>query len=281
MAHSTSHWDDDSGDTFPNPTTVLSHKHNVLSRIYTSSIDSAQKSDIRLKHHPNPAAFLFYHARDTNHTVVMTRSRKVRDSLGESWGDADDSSDGGASIHSMSSVAGYGSDSEYVQDEDDMATPLPPRATRASSLTPHDGLVTAKKPTTTTTKTTSRPPRNYTLSQTATSSRSALPSAEPSLIMPSMDDSISSFNEGSPVRKSQLRARKAKQTRPRNQAEDVPQTKKNGTHRKEEDPKIPTYIHFVWQNFLDLTGTEIVSPNRSLGPLPVNWDIPIVSAKSV
>ncbi|KAF1954549.1 hypothetical protein CC80DRAFT_493695 [Byssothecium circinans] len=188
--------------------------------------------------------------------MSRTRSRKLRGSLGDSWGDENYSSDGGASVHSASSFAD-GSESEYAQNEDHMATPLPPRITRASSQTPQDNFTTATRPKTS--RTVSRPsktPQNTRIHQPTP------PSVEPSFIMPSMSGNTD-FNNGSPLRKSQLRTRKPRQSTPRSQSantETSPHIKNKSTatmqprHRptqqEEEDPKLGHYLDLLWRHAL-------------------------------
>ncbi|KAF2177641.1 hypothetical protein K469DRAFT_719561 [Zopfia rhizophila CBS 207.26] len=141
------------------------------------------------------------------------RSRKLRGSLGDSWGDADYESDEGASIHSASDFrSDSGSETEILDNQDiadksenkDVPTPLPTRMTRASSQTPQGTPV--KTPVNRVVSRHSQSPRTT----PKTISRSG--SLEPSFIMPSMSGSIDGFYNGSPLQNSQMRMRKSRRS---------------------------------------------------------------------
>ncbi|KAF2470932.1 uncharacterized protein BDR25DRAFT_354869 [Lindgomyces ingoldianus] len=136
--------------------------------------------------------------------------RKLRGSLGDSWGDAEYESDGGASIHSASDF-GSETDSECenaeheeaVCEDKDVATPLPSRVTRASSRTPQG--TPAKTPVNRAISRHSQSTRSNLKSQARTTPASE--SLEPSFIMPSMSEYGDNRFNGSPLRQSQMRVR--------------------------------------------------------------------------
>lgn len=149
----------------------------------------------------------------------VARSQKLRGSLGDSWGDAEYESDGGASIGSMSefeSEAESENDPEVPEgaakdqladEQDDVATPLPSRVTRASSKTPRDTPV--RTPANRISARHSQSPATSPRSQgRSTRSTPGSNSLEPSFIMPSMHGSTDTFYNGSPLRNSQVRSRK-------------------------------------------------------------------------
>ncbi|KAF2246928.1 hypothetical protein BU26DRAFT_521308 [Trematosphaeria pertusa] len=142
---------------------------------------------------------------------MSARSRKLRCSLGDSWGDADYYSDSGASIHSASSLSDQGDseledeDKRYAHEHQDVATPLPPRVTRASSREPQTTPV--KTPPTRIISGHSQTPGNPRSHRSTPGSGSL----EPSFIMPSMSASPNGLYNGSPLRNSQMRVRKSRQ----------------------------------------------------------------------
>jgi hypothetical protein len=135
--------------------------------------------------------------------MSSARYQRLRGSLGDSWGDATYESDGGASVHSASDIesdAGSETDLGDIEEQEDMATPLPSRRTRTSPRTPQDTPV--KTPTNRGTGRHSQSPNSNPRSQPrmyqSTPGRSNM---EPSFIMPNMDQS-STNNNGSPLRNS-------------------------------------------------------------------------------
>ncbi|KAF2792039.1 hypothetical protein K505DRAFT_326433 [Melanomma pulvis-pyrius CBS 109.77] len=129
------------------------------------------------------------------------RFQRLRGSLGDSWGDAEYESDGGASIHSASEISSdVGSDSDF-EEQQDMATPLPNRAMRASSRTPQDTPV--KTPANRILPRNSESPKSSPQSQPRSyPSTPGSKSLEPSFIMPSMYQPADSPYNGSPLRNS-------------------------------------------------------------------------------
>ncbi|KAF2128227.1 hypothetical protein P153DRAFT_343515 [Dothidotthia symphoricarpi CBS 119687] len=139
---------------------------------------------------------------------MSAHSRRLQSSLASSWGDADYSSDGGASIHSASDEASEvdleDSDKEVLQ----TATPLAPRTTRTSST--HPDVTPVKKPLSKSSSQYSQGPRTTPRpSKRLAQSTPGLERKEPSFIMPSLDNSISDSFDGSPMRSSQVRNRKS------------------------------------------------------------------------
>ncbi|KAF1851327.1 uncharacterized protein K460DRAFT_362073 [Cucurbitaria berberidis CBS 394.84] len=147
---------------------------------------------------------------------MSARSRRLRGSLGSSWGDADYSSDEGASIHSASDAASEVDledfDKEIAHEQLDRATPLPPRTIQASSTpSSQPKNAPAKTPTTSSTmrhaqtlgssRSTPRPVRSM-------QSTPGEGQYGPSFIMPSMNNSSNTHVNGSPMRDSQARQRK-------------------------------------------------------------------------
>ncbi|KAF2676999.1 hypothetical protein K458DRAFT_396432 [Lentithecium fluviatile CBS 122367] len=194
-----------------------------------------------------------------------SRSRRLHGSLGDSWGDADYSSDGDASLHSASSLSDAGSESDYelqggsntVLEEHDVATPLPPRTQRASSQTPR--------------RTPTRTPANRTGSRshqsagsTPRSFQSTPDSQEPSFIMPSMRGSIAGTHDGSPLRHSQLRTRRVRQSSRQSQPSSmnsspqlrnrrIPAQREHArptTTQQDEAPGPGHYLDLLWANFV-------------------------------
>jgi hypothetical protein len=139
--------------------------------------------------------------------MSSARCQTLRGSLGDSWGHASYESDDGASVHSASDLeSDVGNESDFGENEEqeDMATPLPNKLTRASSRTPQD----------TPTKTpTNRGTARQSQSQSSNSNRRSqlrlsqstpgTGSMEPSFIMPTMDQS-STEHSSSPLRNSHL-----------------------------------------------------------------------------
>ncbi|KAF2868745.1 hypothetical protein BDV95DRAFT_549091 [Massariosphaeria phaeospora] len=142
---------------------------------------------------------------------MSARSRRLGGSLGDSWGDAEYSSDADRSIYTASDLSGVGSESELEEDEDytqerpDVAMPLPSRTTRATSKTPQDTAVNTPtrrgKPQT--------PTSSGMQSRTSHSTpETGTESLEPSLVMPSLYDSQDAPTRTAP------RASEAKEEQP-------------------------------------------------------------------
>ncbi|KAF2707240.1 hypothetical protein K504DRAFT_436630 [Pleomassaria siparia CBS 279.74] len=145
---------------------------------------------------------------------MSSQSHRLRHSLGDSWGDAEYESDRGASVHSASDVdSDDGCESDFSEQQD-MATPLPNRTTRASSTKPQDTPV--KIPASRTKSWHSQTPTTSPRSQPRSQPRSYQTSPggepiEPSFIMPSMYKSTNSLYNGSPINNSNLRTADAEQ----------------------------------------------------------------------
>jgi hypothetical protein len=148
-----------------------------------------------------------------------SQSRRLRRSLGASWEDAEYVSDGGASIHSASEFETEPeSDSDREdkrltpeQEEQESATPIPTRVTRASSRQPQDSPI--KTPTHRLDPRASVSSRATPRSQTRSKPSPRVSStAEPAFIMPSMHGSTSARHHGSPLQNSET-ARNRKRNR--------------------------------------------------------------------
>jgi hypothetical protein len=198
-----------------------------------------------------------------------SRSRTMRGSLGDSWGDADYyQSDGDASLHSASALSDAGSQSDYdlpgndaTLDDQDMTTPLASRANRASSQTMR------KTPTKTPARGTVRQPRNNPEGRQAT-----LTKEPPSFIMPSMRASIDEpHSSDPPLRQSQLRTRRARQPSRQTQLSSTTSSRSRKV-QQEEPPGQGHYLSLLWGNFvkpISLYVLEIVwyAMNYHLKPL--------------
>ncbi|PSN66893.1 hypothetical protein BS50DRAFT_573678 [Corynespora cassiicola Philippines] len=138
--------------------------------------------------------------------MTSARAQRLHGSLGDSWGDADYSSDGGASIDTASDLTddGSGSERDYL-DESDMTTPLPSKTTRTPSRTPQTPQETPLK--ISTRRAVSGHSQVHKSSPLSQSTLHSPDSTEPSFIMPS--GSIDGFHNGSPLRDSQMRIRKS------------------------------------------------------------------------
>ncbi|KAF2112099.1 hypothetical protein BDV96DRAFT_581118 [Lophiotrema nucula] len=180
---------------------------------------------------------------------MASRSRRLQGSLGDSWGDADYSSDGGASIHSASDVESEpGSDSEFeehgsIHEHEDIATPLP-RMRNASSRTPQDTPV--RTPASRGSRHSSSPrstPRSQQRSFQSTPGSQLL---EPSFIMPSMQNSVNGLATGSPLRNSQIRARKTRHASQTNSTQSSPRIATRHTSgNMEQPPQQPGPWHYI------------------------------------
>ncbi|KAF2260243.1 hypothetical protein CC78DRAFT_536505 [Lojkania enalia] len=145
--------------------------------------------------------------------MATSRSHRLQGSLGDSWGAAEYSSEGDASVHSASDMdSEYGSDNDLenqgdILEREDIPAPLLSRSTRGSSRTPQDTPVkTPGSHASQQTRSTKTTPMSKNRSFRSTPASQTM---EPSFIMPSMYDSVEGFSNGSPLRNSQMRARKA------------------------------------------------------------------------
>jgi hypothetical protein len=205
---------------------------------------------------------------------MSARSRRLRGSIGSSWGDAGYSSDDNdPSIHTASdpnSDADYdNSDQEIIQEYTDKATPLLSRSTRASLPQRHE------TPTNTPTRATARHSQNASSKGTPRSKnsiRSTADPTEPSLIMPrasvngSLDNLMGDYASGTPTRNSHLRSRKQHESSSRNSFRESPRTSNPSSartsHRRgqQNDPG-------PWHYF------NLFSENVALPLLAYVWDV--------
>ncbi|KZM20270.1 uncharacterized protein EKO05_0003669 [Ascochyta rabiei] len=186
--------------------------------------------------------------------------RKLRASLGDSWDDANYSTDGGASTagESHSEIELELSDNEAVQDRHVNLSLSPPGKTTMSS-TRRKGLSSQSAPEEITTRNMKssdieRTPRASQPSQSPTQSEQT----GPSFIMPKLESSIHSSN-GSPSRRSQVRSRNIRNKTPHLRASDRSSTsytpaasKKARPASSPERPQVPTIMHYIrlfYENF--------------------------------
>ncbi|KAF1971650.1 hypothetical protein BU23DRAFT_555825 [Bimuria novae-zelandiae CBS 107.79] len=190
--------------------------------------------------------------------MAGVRPRRHNDSLGDSWGSAEYSDDN-VSLDSANSLSDTGSQSDYFEEhgrddleddnEDDMATPMPlPRITRGSQI--HQDTPTKIS----TSRLHSRPqmPRNG-LSQLPTPQHSP----GPAFIMPSLNASVDGFSNASPLRSSQLKSRKNRQTSSNSQtARQMSRFPSAGNrhaapHQQQEEAASPWhFVSLFWDNVL-------------------------------
>ncbi|KAJ4320223.1 hypothetical protein N0V94_003487 [Neodidymelliopsis sp. IMI 364377] len=141
-----------------------------------------------------------------------TSRRKLRASLGDSWDDANYSTDGGASTTSgvHSEIELEPSDNEIVQE--DVQAPLPPPPpVNTSSAQDKDTKPEQKPP-----KVMAKSLKSSESERTPRPARPSSPSDQtgPSFIMPKLDSSVHSNSSGSPSRRSQVRSRNVRNRTP-------------------------------------------------------------------
>ncbi|KAF9692093.1 hypothetical protein EKO04_009931 [Ascochyta lentis] len=190
-----------------------------------------------------------------------TSQRKLRASLGDSWDDANYSTDGGASTAGAnhSEIELELSDNEVAQDKYVDSSPPPP-GVATMPLTRRKGLSSQS----TLGEATARSLKSSDVERTPRPSQPSDPLTQPeqtgpSLIMPKLESSVHSSN-GSPSRRSQVRSRNIRNKTPHLRTSDRSSTSYTPASSKQTRstssparPQAPTIIHYIglfFENFV-------------------------------
>lgn len=190
-----------------------------------------------------------------------TSRRKLRASLGDSWDDANYSTDGGTSTANHSEIELEPSDTEVVQEED--ISSLPPSAVHGHSPL-SESIVKSDMPPPLRSSYLERTPRPIKPAQPMTQSEQT----EPSFIMPKLESSIHSSN-GSPSRRSQVRSRNVRNKTPHLRTSDRSSTSYTPTSstraqlaptpvEQQRSPTIVDYISLFYENFVSPVSRYLV-----------------------